>query len=228
MSLVGAPSEWIDLLDSLVPDILDLAVSTWNDMAPLTPDALENPTTEALCRMLRMNRNSSELPFQIQIQMVELDPAADQEQGRMDIAFCPLVPRENIYFSLECKRLQVIKGEKFRSFAAEYVVHGMMRFVQGQYAALVRHGGMLGYVMDGDLKAAMQSVGNAVQKGHIALGMTPPGDLLKSSIRPDDERIRETHHTRKQSLDVIHIHHIFMTGVKSNALSLTHAATTTS
>src|SRR5438093_1458157 len=98
MILVGTPSGWIDLIDTLVPDILDLIILTWGDMPSLPPDALENSTTEALCRLLRLNRNTSDLPFQIQIQMVELDPAADQDQGRMDITFCPLVPRENIYF----------------------------------------------------------------------------------------------------------------------------------
>ncbi|MEA2916556.1 MAG: hypothetical protein QOJ15_8637, partial [Bradyrhizobium sp.] len=30
--------------------------------------------------------------------MIELDPTAGQDQGRMDIAFQPLVPREDIYF----------------------------------------------------------------------------------------------------------------------------------
>jgi hypothetical protein len=216
MSLLGAPTEWLDLIDSLVPDILDLIVATWNDMPSLQPDTLENPTTETFCKLLRLNRNSSELPFQIQIQMVELDPAADQEQGRMDITFCPLVPRENIYFSLECKRLRVVKDGKLRSYATEYVVHGVMRFVKGQYASLVRNGGMLGYVMDADLKTATADVNAAIQKDHEQLGMSAPGEMVKSTIKPDDERIRETHHERKQqSLSPICVHHIFLPGTKS-------------
>jgi hypothetical protein len=215
MSLFGNPTEWLDLLDSLVPDILDLVIDTWDDMPSLPSDALENPTTELFCKMLRLNRNSSELPFQVHIQMVELDPAADQEQGRMDITFCPLVPRENIYFSLECKRLRVMKDRKLRSYAAEYVAHGMMRFVRGQYASMVRNGGMLGYVMDANLKSAIADVGSAVQKKHEQLGMSAPGQMFKSTIKPDDERIRETHHERKQQhLTSICVHHIFLPGMK--------------
>jgi hypothetical protein len=227
MSLLGAPTEWLDLLDSLVPDILDLIVGTWNDMPSLQSDALENPTTEAFCRLLRLNRNSAELPFQIQIQMVELDPAADQEQGRMDITFCPLVPREDIYFSLECKRLRVMKDGKLRPYATEYVVHGIMRFVRGQYASMVRNGGMLGYVMDANLKTAMQQVGTAIQNDHERLGISAPGEMLKSTIRPNDERIRETYHERKQQgLSPISVHHIFLPGTKSDSVALTTPITT--
>lgn len=119
MNLIGAPDEWIDLIDTLVPDILDLVISTWAVMPPPASDAREDPTTEDLCRRLRQNRNSSELPFQIHIQMVELDSAAGEDQGRMDIAFLPLVPREDIYFCLECKRLNVVKNGKHRKYAYE-------------------------------------------------------------------------------------------------------------
>jgi hypothetical protein len=34
----------------------------------------------------------------------------------------------------------------------------MVRFVSGQYANVVRHGGMLGYVLDGDITAAIANV----------------------------------------------------------------------
>jgi hypothetical protein len=215
MNLVGTPSEWIDLIDTLVPDILELVVATWADMPPLPLDVHENPTTETLCRLLRQNRNSSDLPFQIQVQMVELDPAAGQDQGRMDIAFCPLVPRENVYFSLECKRLNVVSGGQFRSCATEYVIHGLLRFVKGQYAAVVRHGGMLAYVLDGNVYQAIDSVAAAVSKHHPNLGMTPPGQMNQSSIRPQDDWIKETHHVRDANPQPINVQHIFVPSAKN-------------
>ena len=74
MNLIGAPSEWLNLIDTLVPDILELVMVTWDAMPPLVQNAREDPTTETLCRLLRQNRNSGSLPFQIHIQMVELIP----------------------------------------------------------------------------------------------------------------------------------------------------------
>ena len=214
MKIIGSPSEWLSLIDTLVPEILDLVVSTWDKMPPPAPNAFEDPTTEELCRCLRQNRNSSNLPFTIHIQFVELEPAAEQDQGRLDIAFFPAgVPRENIYFCLECKRLDVVKDGKFRSYAPEYVIHGMMRFVRGQYSAGVQNGGMLGYVLDGNTDQAIDSVGNAVQVRHTDLGMTGRGDMQPSAVRPENTRLRETYHTRPHDGLPFRIHHIFVPGV---------------
>lgn len=213
MNLIGAPDEWIDLIDTLVPDILDLVLSTWAAMPPPASDAREDPTTEDLCRRLRQNRNSSDLPFRIDIQMVELDQAAGEDQGRMDIAFSPRVPREDIYFCLECKRLNVIqKNGKPRSYASEYITHGMMRFVRGQYAKSVRHGGMLGYVLDGDISKAMKNVAANIKARFKDLGMEAPGKMQPSSVCPKQPNLKETHHTRQHSPDIFYIHHIFAAG----------------
>jgi hypothetical protein len=218
MNQVGAPTEWLDLLDSLVPDIVNLVATTWADMPALAPDALEDPTTETLCRLLRMNRSASSLPFQIQIQMVELDPVEGEDQGRMDIAFVPLVPREDIYFCLECKRLNVIKDGTLRAYAAEYVTKGVIRFIRGQYAAIVRNGGMLGYVLDGDVGRAMDNVDQAIQARHTDLGMQAPGEMENSSIVPHLPYARETHHSRSQSSEQIRLHHVFVSGRKADGI----------
>ena len=212
MNLIGTPDEWINLIDTLVPDILDLVISTWEALPPPAPDAREDPTTEELCRCLRQNRNSCDLPFRIDIQMVELDPTAGEDQGRMDIAFSPPVPRENIYFCLECKRLNVVNDGRVRRYSSEYVTHGMLRFIRGQYAARVRHGGMLGYVLDGNVVQAIQNINGIIQSRFQELGMEPPGQMLPSSVRPDDSRLRETRHFRQHSSDSFRIHHIFAAG----------------
>jgi len=213
MTLIGTPPpEWVNLIDYLVPDILSLVISTWEEMPPPAPDALEDPTTEQLCRCLRQNRNSSSLPFRIDIQMVELDPAVDQDQGRMDIVFSPMVPHESIYFCLECKRLNVVGVNEVRAYASEYVLYGMMRFIRGQYSAMVQHGGMLGYVLNGDVKRAIKNVSGAVKKNYCDLGMEAPGEMRPSSLLPDNLRIRETHHERQHISDLFQIHHIFVSG----------------
>lgn len=210
MTVVGEPDQWADLIDTLVPNILELVISAWQDMPSLDGDAREDPTTEELCRRLRQTRNACDLPFRIDIQMVELDPAAGQDQGRMDIAFSPMVPREDIYFALECKRLNVVGAAGVRSYAGEYVKHGMLRFIRGQYASIVRHGGMLGYVLDRQIGNATDSVSKAIIQQKADLGMKSLDTLGVSSIRADDSRFKETHHTRQHRRDSFAIHHIFV------------------
>jgi hypothetical protein len=66
----------------------------------------------------------------------------------------------------------------------------MVRFVSGQYANVVRHGGMLGYVLDGDITAAIanvqantgsRSVGAAFQLGG-KLGVGRCGGIEKTTL----------------------------------------------
>ena len=217
MNIIGTPDEWVNLIDTLVPDVLGLVLSTWKTMPPLEPNAREDPTTEDLCRRLRQNRDSSSLPFRIDIQMVELEPQAGEDLGRMDIAFSPPVPREDIYFCLECKRLNVAQNDgSIRPYTGEYIQHGMFRFVRGQYAKKVRHGGMLAYVLDGNVTKAMDNVSGIIKKKFKELGMTVPGEMTVSSIRPDECGLKETHHSRRHSQETFRIHHIFTSGSSKN------------
>lgn len=211
MSIVGDPSHWISLIDSLLPDIFRLVATSWQSMPVMAPDALEDPTTETLCRLLRQNRSATDLPFRIDTQMVELDPAAGQDQGRLDITFSPLVNREDIYFCLECKRLNVPQNPGLRTYANEYVMFGMVRFVRGQYGAAVKHGGMLGYVLDGNIGAAIGSVSRAIVNHAADLGMAQPAQMSASSIQAALQHMRETRHQRFGGLGPFLIHHIFIT-----------------
>jgi hypothetical protein len=213
MTPIGSPSDWANLLDSLIPEILALVIATWEEMPPPAGDALEDPVSTAFCMRLRAGRNRWDLPFDIWTQLVELDPAAGEDQGRMDIVFKPMVPREYIYFCLECKRLNVRTVNGVRSYSSEYVRFGMLRFVRGQYANVVRHGGMLAYVLDADVSAAIASVEGNIQARLAELSMDAPGSFLVSSILPNDGRVRETRHRRAaNSEDSFVIQHLFMAG----------------
>jgi hypothetical protein len=210
VSVIGAPTEWSDLIDPMLPQILNLVVESWQEMPSPAPDEKEDNITVALCRILTQNRTARELMFQIRTQVVELDPMPGEELGRLDIAFIPLVPREDIYFCLESKRLNVKKGGKLRTYATEYVTHGMLRFVTGQYSKAVRHGGMLGYVLDGNVSQAMTSVEGNIRTHYTALCMTAPGTFQSSDILKGDARARETHHQRTNETGLFRIHHLFM------------------
>lgn len=210
MSVTGMPAEWADLIGPLVPQILSLLVATWEGMPPPSPDEREDDISVALCRALRQNRNARGLPFQIHTQEVELEPMPGEDLGRLDITFRPLLPREDIYFCLESKRLNVTKDGETRAYASEYVRLGMLRFITGQYAKAVRHGGMIAYVLDGNVSRAMTNVEANIRSQHSALRMDAPGAFQPSTVLKDDARARETHHHRAHETSLFRIHHLFM------------------
>jgi hypothetical protein len=132
--------------------------------------------------------------------------------GRKDIVFFPSLNDEDIYFCLEAKRLNALVSGRRRSLADEYVKEGMQRFVDGKYSRYIWHGGMLGYVLDGQIANAIKNVETNIQAHASALGMTLPGSLLPSSLRPNDPSTKETRHRRVHETAVFHIHHLFMSG----------------
>lgn len=211
MIQLGSSDAWIDLLDPLIPDIVDLVAETWPTLKPPAGDELEDVMTKALCRALRNSRTGRALPLQIHLQFVEIDPAVEDDEGRIDITFIPTIAREDIYFALECKRLNVRQHNgKVRPCHAEYVQHGMTRFIAGRYGAAVHAGGMLGYVLDGQVGKAINGVAANVQQHHVSLEMDAPGELSASSLRPGDDNTRETRHRSSVRSHDFSIHHLFV------------------
>lgn len=133
----------------------------------------------------------------------------------MDIVFSPTLPTEVVYFCLECKRLNVTKSGSTRSYATEYVIHGMMRFITGRYASQVQHSGMLGYVLDGNVAGAIRRVSAAIGKRCEELSMREPCVVLQSSIRTADPLAKETRHSRGPSGGPLAIHHLFLPAATS-------------
>ena len=210
MSVLGDAAGWSDLLDDMVPHILGATIDAWKSLPPIAPDEREDDITSTLCRALRRHRSARNLPFQIHTQQVELEPSQDRDVGRLDIVFNLLVPCEEIYFCLEGKRLNVVKNGRTRTYASEYVRLGMMRFITGQYSRGVRHGGMIGYVFDGDIARAIANIESNVRTHRSALRMRPPGNLVASPILGSAKCARESHHFRERDPDTFRIHHLFM------------------
>ena len=210
MTVIGAPTHWVDLIDSMVPQILEMVVATWQAMPSPAPGEKEDKITNDLCRALRQSRTARTLMFQIHTQFVELEPLAGDDIGHLDIVFVPLIPVEHIYFCLEAKRLNAVKGGKIRAYASEYVKFGMLRFITGQYSKAVRHGGMVGYVLDGKVARATANVAANIRRRCAALCMTAPGLMHPSTVLIGERRARETHHFRKHERTEFVIHHLFM------------------
>jgi hypothetical protein len=210
MSVVGSPAEWEDLFSTnFIPQIVDLILTSWQAMPPPAPDQLEDRITVALYCSLSRNQFLCTLPFLIRVQDVEIDLELERETGRKDIAFFPAL-RADVYFCLECKRLNVVVEGETRAYSSEYVTQGMTRFVSRQYSPFVLHGGMLGYVLDGDVDRAKRNIEANIHARHLELCMEPPGTLEQSSVRPDNENIWETHHLREPETNIFRIHHMLV------------------
>lgn len=207
----GDPAGWDDLFaNNLVPSVLELVLEAWATIDKPVGDEHEDATTVRLhCAMLK-GKDRSRHAFLIRIQDVEVDTSLGKVTGRKDIAFFPAT-EEDIYFCLEAKRLNVVVNGVRKALADEYVKNGMQRFVDGKYGGRVRHGGMLGYVLDGDVARAMTNVSNNIDANRVALCMAQSGTWRRSSSRPTDTHARESVHYCLREPAGFLIHHVFVT-----------------
>ena len=96
MMHIGSPEQWVNLIETQVPDILALVIETWDGMTPPAGNELEDPVSEMLCRSLRQSRNRCDLPFRIDTQLVELRPCRRARPGTHRHCVLSPVPREDI------------------------------------------------------------------------------------------------------------------------------------
>jgi hypothetical protein len=204
MAVAGDAGLWSDFFPGdLIPHILDLVLDAWAVFEKPEPTALEVPITRRFRSRLRQDKNLRKLPVRIERESPEDSLESGEEIGRIDLRFCHGY-REEVYFAFECKRLNLVQGRKRRSMAAEYVEEGMMRFVEGRYAGGLLSGGMMGYVMDGNVPAAMRSVRRAVGSRRERLRLE--GDeLAECPLRPGHSQIRETVHRLERDLRIFHV-----------------------
>ncbi len=212
--IAGDPAYWDDFFQQhLIPAVLQLVVGTWDRMEKPGRDEHEEAISVKLYAAPKTGKDRNRHPFLIRYQDVEVDTDLAKETGRKDIVFFPPANDEDMYLCLEAKRLNALVSGVRRSLADEYVTEGMQRFVDGKYARFVRHGGMLAYVLDGQVARAVKNVQRNIRSRLSELGMEPPGGFLSSSIRPEDALTKETHHRRRHEAGLFYIHHLFMAGI---------------
>ncbi|HUT93736.1 MAG TPA: hypothetical protein VMY37_30005 [Thermoguttaceae bacterium] len=206
MATSGSPSQWADFFpENLVPDVLILVVSSWEELDKPQHNEHEVSITKRFLPVLRRNKGLRRLPFAIDRE-TWLDDEAATEHARLDLRF-QHGHREDVYLAFECKRLNVKYESGFRSEASKYVHEGMSRFMEHKYARGLRQGGMIGYVMDGDVDAAVRAIEGQF-RDHKKLLLLRVPKLARSSLVPDNSNIRETtHHGTGRPF---RIHHLFL------------------
>lgn len=208
----GHIDPWITFFpDHLIPEVLDMIMSAWVTFGRSRMKAQAGEHEVGITRRFRIflirYRNRQRLPLNIEREAVEDALFSGIELGRIDVKLRPGI-YEHVYFALECKRLNVMRGGRRESLATEYVTQGMMRYVTSQYAAKLSQGGMIGYVMNGDVGTALTSVDRSVRNHYRKLCSNPSSGLEGSSHRPGDAHIKETHHNlHRRSFT---LHHLFL------------------
>jgi hypothetical protein len=180
MAVAGNIDLWADQFpQDQIRQIFRLILHSW-DTFKVPSDRREVPITQKLCAHLRNSRDRSTHFFRVDCEAYVLDDEGELS-GRIDLRFSQGLD-EHVYFSLECKRLRVRFKSRFGSLANEYVTQGMLRYFTGQYAEGLDKGGMLGYVMDNDVPAAIEDVAKCIEKNRASLCMAPNDTLRASSL----------------------------------------------
>ena len=194
--------------DGLIPGIIELVLQTWPTLPRPARDELETRMTRRLRTALRQTKTLTRaLPCLIDREVVEDNPETAEEKGRIDIRFIHGYD-ESVYFAFECKRLNVPADGGRKSLAREYVEEGMLRFVTGKYAAGLKQGGMIGFVMDGDSAVATTKVDAEIRLRTRPLQMTRGTGLTISALFPKNPAVRETKHPRR--MPALSLHHVFL------------------
>lgn len=159
--LVGDPSFWVSKFRSFDDRFLERVVAVWPKclaVLPSQPD--EDSITANLVDILLHDPDTLRHFHWIEFQyhpFGHTTEGAASSKGSIDMAVILDQDRDR-YLAYECKRLNEHRGDGRRSLAGRYVRDGLVRFVSGQYSENLPVGCMLGYVVDGDLVFADESV----------------------------------------------------------------------
>lgn len=202
MVIFGNPSEWDGFFPSgLRDEILNLIIDSWDHFEKIND--IENRITSGFCCVLEDEKDKRDLPFRIINEHV-----LNKKKIRIDINFL-YGSKNNVYFAFECKRLRVIskKGKIAGSKDANAYIgpQGMKCFIDGRYIGAHGSGGMIGYVMDGNVNEAIDDVRKAIKKNSSALKVVTNTSLEPSTSQPDIDFLKESYHLGEKQLLMYHI-----------------------
>ena len=172
--LIGNPGDWIARFRSLDTRFLMRVMAVWPMcVARLSRESHEDSITtnlvEILSRDVEARRLFHYLDYQYEV-IGFTDDGLAFSKGKIDMALLLDQEREK-YLAYECKRLNTVRNGTTRSLATPYVKDGIRRFITEKYAADLPVGGMLGYVMNGDVITARSKVWAAIDSHQSDIGM---------------------------------------------------------
>jgi len=147
------------------------------------------------------------LPFAIRPESLLIDPDSGKQIGRIDLLFTH-GDNEDLYLSFECKRLyySTAKGKIVPGVDKYSGNGGMMCYITEQYSPSLPHGGMIGYVLNGNLSKARTAIEKRINEQRGELNLTRPEPLLDCSYFPGDKRLAESAHViNGRAMTIFHI-----------------------
>ena len=200
--------------DGFAGEVMNLIHDTWKSFTIHRAVRHEEPITALLANDLVDAYEKRGWPWLIVPEVPVTDSTFGTQEGRNDIIFFHRSISQRIHFVVECKRLHVRTNSGFKHLADEYVDEGLMRFVNGRYAAGLPCGGMLGYVMDNDTSAAFDRVKNEILQKLSPLKMRDSKDLKHpSAVLPHCPHSADTIHLRKDGK--FKVHHVLVGVVRA-------------
>lgn len=204
--LADSPKTRAWFIDDFVPEILQLVISVWETFTRDHPSLrLETRITNSFSHALVRAYEEQGKRWYVFPEMQRTDPITGREIARHDIRFFHRdVSGQSLYFVFECKRLNILNKRGVVVPNSAGYKAGIMKFVNNTYGAGHPCGGMIGYVMDGNLGSALITIKKVIEKNRQSLWLTPDGDYAASSLMSKHAERGETKHQRADGGFVIH------------------------
>jgi hypothetical protein len=175
--IIGTSQSWLERIIDIDKALIGIIERIWPTVAArLDTTEKEDHITQRLVDILRDDRSVCGIGFIVpHHKLREADIAGDYTtKGILDIALFLDQDHER-YIAYECKRLNVVdhNGKRKGSYAGPYVEEGVIRYTTAKYAEKLPYGCMIGYVMDGDKKFALQQLLGAIEKRKKLIQLQP-------------------------------------------------------
>lgn len=192
--------------DGFAGEVMQIVWETWRDFA-MNREVKHEPRITALFRATLIDAYvAAGRSWFITLEDPVTDPIFGTEEGRNDLNFFP--PQhfgQKVFFTLECKRLNVTTNSGFSHKADQYVTAGVQRFVDGKYSEGLPCGGMLGYVMDARIDSAFTKVESELKARTTQLKISGKNIWrIPSSILPKCINSADTKHDRSDGCFMLH------------------------
>ena len=207
--MTGNFSPWARCFpDECLPRLFEVLIEEWPHFTRPVSRPLENRITHNFVDHLN-RKTRYKVPFAFHYRDKQTSSDKDSEDGEIDIAVRAGIDPK-VFYGFECKRLNILGSDgSIRSEAGEYIgVGGMGCFTSGQYQGGGMCAGMIGYVMNGDVATARQSVRTALLQSASELALMQPKDLVPAKDIDIRNRVFETIHSKPK--DYFRILHLFL------------------
>lgn len=191
---------------NIVATLIDLTCVSWGVVrtsSVVRPGDDEVVIAGHLVREMIKEKTRRGLPLRIEEEVGTRSAGATKPDGRIDIKalynFC-----EADYFGIECKR---VAGQN-SSLKSQYVLEGVMRFVDGKYAIGHCAGSIAGFVIQGTPSDAADGVGRLINRRRTKVELTRT--FLPVPILGKGRAVYCSQHRQRGTSSLIDLYHMFL------------------